>query len=359
MDILENRLKSFDASTWSEEFPSPYYLARYGFHFIGPYDKIGCSYCEIRMYNWDHDACVYSEHRKLSPCCPFFMRSEENRLKTFKNWPFNVILKPDIFAKSGMFYVDAEEVLQCNFCKIQIQQWEYYDDEVMEHYRLSPTCIFLKQHESTCNIPIEPAHNVYKLLAPVIYADYATQKNIKNKYKDIAELKPGYYAVENIAFVGDDKKCARIDLNGRKFIIIDLNRKRKLTNQLKYLANSTNNVIMTVQNYKKKNKTYFYESEKGRVFYEISDRIDWDSKYLKEEECRVVLFSIVHVNNKKRIRVDVENHGGMYFILPEIKHTPHIAIKDLDYYNMRRWRVQVTNRLGEDATVHFYPEQSE
>lgn len=358
LDNEEHRLKTFDRETWPHSFISPEVLSKNGFYYIGPFDKIECFYCGIRMNDWKDGDQVDFEHNKWSELCPFLMNSEENRLKTFDNWPHQHLLNPKDLAKSGMFYLGSKDEVQCNFCKIQLHQWDLCDDDIVfEHYRLSPTCMFLKKHESTRNIPIEPVNNTYKLLAPAIYADYTTWKTIKNKYVDIDVLKRGYYAVKNITFItsnGDSsrKKCVRVDLNNKKFVIIDLNTHKHINEvYLEYLKNSNNLVIMR----KAWSELQFYET-KNRPHYHSSELIDWEDLSLTYKQYKVLLFSIVEIHDEKRIRVDIYN--GKYFILPELEHTPRVYIDDLESWNEKRWKVRVTDHLFEGPMVHFSPEQS-
>ena len=44
-------------------------LAKAGFYFIGPDDRVKCYVCKKRLMNWDSDDNVWAEHRRLSPMC--------------------------------------------------------------------------------------------------------------------------------------------------------------------------------------------------------------------------------------------------------------------------------------------------
>lgn len=359
MDLKENRLKTFES--WPHSFLHPSDLAKNGFIFIGSYDKVECRYCGIRLHDWKHDDIVDFQHKQGSPHCSFLMNSEENRLKTFDKWPYvyNLFLKSKDLAKSGLFYLGVDDEVQCNFCNVHLYKWDRWEDDIVfEHYRHSPACMFLKKPESTRNIPIEPVENLYKLLAPAIYADYATPKTIANKYADIDVLAESYYVVKNIAFItsngdrgADDKKLVRVDLNCEKFVMIDLNIHKHINEfHLKNLRESKGLVIMR----NTESELCFYETKNRPLYYHSSELIHWEDLRSQEKQYRVLLFSVVNIQGIKQIRVDI--YDGKYFILPELDHTPRVLIEELEYWNKRRWRVQVPDRLLENIKVYFHPE---
>lgn len=365
MDLEENRIKTLES--WPHSFIStPKKLAENGFYFIGPeIDKIECFSCGIRMHDWKNGDNVIYEHKKESPLCSFLMNSEENRLETFYKWDYYSYdsIEEKVLAKCGFFNMGSGvDDVQCNFCHVQICGWKSDDDIVLEHYRLSPLCQFLKQHESTANIPIEPTSDLFKLLAPIKYVDYATPQTIKNKYVHITELERYYYyKVKNITFIacGDgEKPHVRVDLNGRKFIIINLNVYERLNvDQLKKLTETKYHVIMRYNTCPTNPEVFnFFKSKKYVFDYQSSERVDW-RELLDEGYYKVLLFSIVKINNENQVRVDIEH--GRHFILPGAFHqfpVIDITFDNIETWNNGRWMVEVDSKKYIADMVHFFRE---
>lgn len=99
---------------------------------------------------------------------PIDMYFEEIRLKTFDgNWPLTFI-EPRILAKTGFYFIGPFDQVKCQFCKVQIINWEHGDNEVDEHKRWSPNCPFLKRRK-TDNVPLEPITELDQLLPPLSF----------------------------------------------------------------------------------------------------------------------------------------------------------------------------------------------
>ena len=65
----EKRLKSF--SRWLEKFSvKADDLARAGFYYIGPKDRVKCYACKKKILNWEPGDSAWSEHFRFSPKCP-------------------------------------------------------------------------------------------------------------------------------------------------------------------------------------------------------------------------------------------------------------------------------------------------
>lgn len=70
---------------------------------------------------------------------------------------------------------------------------------------------------------------------------------------------------------------------------------------------------------------------------------------------QVLLFSVVKIDNEKRIRVNICNN--QHFILPrlsEFMHTPEIKINKLEFWNKMRWIVY----RGVEPMLRFVPEET-
>ena len=69
-------------------------------------------------------------------------QSENERLKTFKNWPIEFIT-PDQLAKSGFIFSGEEDMVTCPFCTFECSEWEEGDNPFNEHRDGSPGCSYV------------------------------------------------------------------------------------------------------------------------------------------------------------------------------------------------------------------------
>jgi len=78
------------------------------------------------------------------------MMFHENRLKTFKKWPFdkNTNCTAEKMADAGFYVVSASypDSVMCAFCQLEMDGWEPNDDPWTEHSRKNRQieCAFLK-----------------------------------------------------------------------------------------------------------------------------------------------------------------------------------------------------------------------
>lgn len=71
------------------------------------------------------------------------MKSEEKRLRTFKNgWPVLFIDTKEL-ACAGFFYLGSSDKVQCPFCGVIVMNWEVGDKPLAEHRRHFPECTYL------------------------------------------------------------------------------------------------------------------------------------------------------------------------------------------------------------------------
>lgn len=71
------------------------------------------------------------------------MNVEENRLRTFSEWPSDTEVSPARIAKAGFFAVNEDRTVQCFACGVRISEWNYGDQVMAKHRRLSPQCPFV------------------------------------------------------------------------------------------------------------------------------------------------------------------------------------------------------------------------
>jgi len=92
--------------------------------------------------------------------------NENERLKTFENWPL-VFIEKEILAKTGFFFTGDDDKVKCYFCEVEIGRWESTDNPISEHQRWSPNCPLLRRR-TTNNVPID-AESLNRILPPVSY----------------------------------------------------------------------------------------------------------------------------------------------------------------------------------------------
>ncbi|NP_001090613.1 uncharacterized protein LOC100036859 [Xenopus laevis] len=153
----EARLNSF--VEWTNTFPTPSELAKAGFYFVGPGDKVACFTCDGTLSNWEPNDVAMSEHRRHFPDCPFVktsirvssrfsvsnvsMQASSARLKTFVSWPPRIPVSPTQLAEAGFYYVGRNDDVKCFCCDGGLRCWEAGDDPWVEHAKWFPRCEFL------------------------------------------------------------------------------------------------------------------------------------------------------------------------------------------------------------------------
>lgn len=85
---------------------------------------------------------------------PVEMNIEENRLKTFKDWPTNAPVDAARIAKAGFYYTGIALEVQCFLCGVRIGDWNYSDQAMARHRLADHTCPFVLNSSSTCNVPL-------------------------------------------------------------------------------------------------------------------------------------------------------------------------------------------------------------
>ncbi|XP_068161125.1 baculoviral IAP repeat-containing protein 7 isoform X2 [Antennarius striatus] len=164
-------------------------LAKAGFFFLGPGDKVQCFCCGGILRCWVHGDNPAAEHKRHFPTCGFIlgqavgnipfqngssdsvdgqllsqlqrmtmddpgtagqavypeMEAEDSRLTTFHNWPSEASVQPDVLARAGFFYTGHADNVKCFFCDGGLRNWELGDDPWQEHAKWFPRCEFLIQ----------------------------------------------------------------------------------------------------------------------------------------------------------------------------------------------------------------------
>nr|XP_042714420.1 LOW QUALITY PROTEIN: baculoviral IAP repeat-containing protein 7 [Chrysemys picta bellii] len=185
----EKRLRTF--RQWPESSLSATDLAKAGFFFLGPGDRVQCFCCGGILRSWEAEDQPMREHQKFFPTCKFIcgedvgnqqmlpfleildyvdgqilsllqrmdveeaalpsqpeypeMETEAMRLATFQSWPPYTELYPEQLARAGFFYTGQGDTVRCFYCDGSLRNWELGDDPWREHAKWFPRCEFLLQ----------------------------------------------------------------------------------------------------------------------------------------------------------------------------------------------------------------------
>lgn len=153
-------------------------------------------------------------------------RSEYNkefkRLQTFNRWS-KPYIAADKLARCGFYYYNGVDTVKCNFCKVEIGQFDIGDDPLREHKRWAPNCPLITK-QPTDNVPLdEDKFNAYIREGEDVcgYSDQSTEINhpdfaIKqarlDSFKDwpkFAKQRPEELADAGLFYlnIGDQVKC--------------------------------------------------------------------------------------------------------------------------------------------------------
>lgn len=81
------------------------------------------------------------------------MRSEEERLQTFQNWPTDAPVSPAELARAGFHYLGYGDTVQCFCCDGILRHWVHGDTPRGEHERHFPACGLMMGRE-VGNVPL-------------------------------------------------------------------------------------------------------------------------------------------------------------------------------------------------------------
>nr|XP_019568243.1 PREDICTED: baculoviral IAP repeat-containing protein 3 [Rhinolophus sinicus]XP_019568244.1 PREDICTED: baculoviral IAP repeat-containing protein 3 [Rhinolophus sinicus] len=157
MNTLNARLLTFQM--WPLTFLSPTDLAKAGFYYVGPGDRVACFACGGKLSNWEPKDDAMSEHLRHFPKCPFLenqlqdtsrypvsnlsMQTRAARFRTFCTWPSSVPVQPEQLANAGFYYMGHNDDVKCFCCDGGLRCWESGDDPWVEHAKWFPRCEYL------------------------------------------------------------------------------------------------------------------------------------------------------------------------------------------------------------------------
>lgn len=128
------------------------------------------------------------------------MRSESERLKTFKDWPLT-FMSPHRLAKNGFYYSGKHDEVRCAFCRVELMHWSEGDDPEEDHRRWAPHCsVHLRKSEYSGATHVE-----YSSVASRLRTFKDWPRGLSQKPQDLAEA--GFYYTGQ----GDKTKCYYCD----------------------------------------------------------------------------------------------------------------------------------------------------
>lgn len=99
------RLKSLEGK-WPHTFIDARILAKTGFYFIGPVDKLKCYFCKAEISQWESGDDAVTEHVRWSPNCPFLKRCATNNVPIEPKDELDQLLPPLSFDVCGTGGID-------------------------------------------------------------------------------------------------------------------------------------------------------------------------------------------------------------------------------------------------------------
>ncbi|XP_071112883.1 baculoviral IAP repeat-containing protein 7-B-like [Haliotis cracherodii] len=199
LHIESNRLQTFAGKWPAQANVTPKALAREGFYYEGPGDRVRCVFCSGVLKHWEKGDVVSEEHKKHFPNCvvhrvraaghrganpiidsqqvaahldrsttadlgvkstddttadslgivknkPKFPQYgiESTRLGTFRDWPGQIKQTPEDMAKAGLYYLGKGDQVMCFSCGGRLHTWDPTDDPMEEHAKWYPQCAFVK-----------------------------------------------------------------------------------------------------------------------------------------------------------------------------------------------------------------------
>ncbi|XP_067675407.1 baculoviral IAP repeat-containing protein 7-like isoform X2 [Haliotis asinina] len=172
----ETRLQTFEHWPLASAI-KPEQLAKTGFYYIGPSDRVKCVFCNGILKSWLPNDDPATEHRFHFPHCPFLqgkdvgnvpMATEQvarprslvmesvrfpayaeigSRLNSLSRLPEGVLQNRQVMAEAGFFYTGHGDSVKCYSCGGALRNWQADDDPWIEHARWFPRCPYLRHQK--------------------------------------------------------------------------------------------------------------------------------------------------------------------------------------------------------------------
>lgn len=251
MNSEEARLCSFQA--WPLTFLPPTELAKAGFYYLGPEDKVACFMCGGQLSNWEPKDNAMSEHRRHFPDCPFLevpswehsrlnvsnigMQTYGARVKTFINWSPRIPVRPEQLANAGFYYVGGNDDVKCFCCDGGLRCWESGDDPWTEHAKWFPRCEYLlhiKGQEFVNQIQARFPHLLGQLLS-------TSEFPVDDVSSPIIQVEPGENHSEDAIMMNTQMVKAALEMGFRRSLVKQTVQSKILTSGENY--NSINELV--------------------------------------------------------------------------------------------------------------------
>ncbi|XP_072677847.1 baculoviral IAP repeat-containing protein 2 isoform X2 [Canis lupus baileyi] len=274
---------------WPLTFLSPSDLARAGFYYIGPGDKVACFACGGTLSNWEPKDDAMSEHRRHFPNCPFLENSLETlrfsisnlsmqthaaRLRTFVYWPSSVPVRPEQLASAGFYYVGRNDDVKCFCCDGGLRCWESGDDPWVEHAKWFPRCEFLirmKGQEFVDEIQARYPHLLEQLLST------SDTPGDENADPPIVHFGPGENHSEDTVMMNTPVVKAALEMGFSRILVRQTVQSKILSTGENY--RTVNEIVLALLNAEDETR----EEEKERQTEEMAS-VDKNMKYIPTED---------------------------------------------------------------------------
>ncbi|KAF3823501.1 hypothetical protein GH733_006969 [Mirounga leonina] len=283
----EARLLTFQ--TWPLTSPQAPELARAGFYYVGPGDRVACFACGGKLSNWEPNDNALSEHLRHFPDCPFVesqlqdvlrstvsnvsMQTHVARLRTFCSWPSHVPVRPEELATAGFYYTGHSDDVKCFCCDGGLRCWESGDDPWVEHAKWFPRCEYLiriKGQEFISQIQASYPHLLEQLLST---SDNTEDENAESP---IVHFGPGENRSEDAVMMNTPVVKAALEMGFSRSLVRQTVQSKILTTGENY--RTINDIVSDLLHAEDEIK----EEEKERAA-ENRESVQQDIKYIPPE----------------------------------------------------------------------------
>uniref|UniRef100_A0A8C0A828 Baculoviral IAP repeat containing 2 n=1 Tax=Bos mutus grunniens TaxID=30521 RepID=A0A8C0A828_BOSMU len=238
---------------WPLTFLSPSELARAGFYYIGPGDRVACFACGGTLNNWEPKDDAMFSISNLS------MQTHAARLRTFMYWPSTVSVQPEQLASAGFYYVGRNDDVKCFCCDGGLRCWESGDDPWVEHAKWFPRCEFLirmKGQEFVSEIQARYPHLLEQLLST------ANTSGDENADPPIVHFGPGESSSDDAVMMNTPVVKAALEMGFSRSLVKRTVQSKILTTGENY--KTVNDIVSALLNAEDEKREEEKEEEKKR-----------------------------------------------------------------------------------------------
>ncbi|XP_007520788.1 baculoviral IAP repeat-containing protein 2 [Erinaceus europaeus] len=261
---------------WPLTFLTPAELARAGFYYLGPGDRVACFACAGTLSNWEPKDDAMSEHRRYFPNCPFLeysletlrfsisnlsMQTHAARLRTFMCWPSSVPVRPEQLASAGFYCVGRNDDVKCFCCDGGLRCWESGDDPWVEHAKWFPRCEFLirmKGQDFVDEIQARYPHLLEQLLST------SDTSGDENPDPPIVHLRPGESSSDDAVMMNTPVVKAALEMGFNRNLVKQTVQSQILTTGENF--KTVNDIVSALLNAEDEKR----EEEKERQIEEVA-----------------------------------------------------------------------------------------